>query len=233
MNARTLTILAALAALATGCVENDASIRMFGLCSPPTPSSNGGCLYPATCTTLALGRLEADVASTSIDGPLVWPIQVNNQRASNADRAGGTETAYASIQGYRIKYGSTVVNAPDQDAPALPGEHPINPGGSTVVLVPIITKAAGTLLSSQLGAAGQPTIADLTAEIRAYGQYGDGSSFETGPFEVQATVCNGCILDGDTNPAYYCRDPDAPRFVAACPQERQRSVPLCKAAAAP
>ena len=228
MNARTLTILAALAAAAAGCVANDASIRMFGLCTPPTPSGNS-CAYQATCETLWLGRLAADVASTSIDGPLIWPVQIDNQRPSNADRAGGAETAYATIQGYKIKYGSATLVVPEQDEPAIPGEHPIDPGGSTVVLIPVITKTAGTIMVGQVAAG---ALVDVAAEIRAYGQYGDGSSFETGPLTVQATVCNGCIPEASTSPGAYCAAA-TPVLKGVCPQDRQSSVALCEAAAAP
>lgn len=231
MNARTLTILAALAAAAAGCVPNDASIRVFGLCTPPTPNDVGGCLYPNACETLALGRLEADVASTNIDGPLIWPVQIDNQRASNADRAGGVETAYANIHGYKIRYGSAdLLPPPDQDAAALPGEQTVDPSGSTVVLIPVINRAAGTLLAQRVAGGARP---ELSAEIRVYGEYGDGSSFETGPFTVQATLCNGCIPDADLDPTTYCKDDTLPVFVGACPQERQRNVPLCKAAPTP
>jgi hypothetical protein len=230
MNARTLTILAALAAAAAGCVPNDASIRMFGLCSPPTPSAEGGCLYPTACETLALGRLQADVASTSPNGPLVWPVQIDNQRPSNADRAEGVETAYANIHGYRIKYGSATLAIPEQDAPAIPSEHTINPGGSTVVLVPIVNRAAGTFLAGQVLAGSS---ADISAEVRAYGQYGDGSSFETGPFTVQATLCNGCIPAYSTNPTLYCSDPANPVLLGVCPQQRQSATVSCTAAAVP
>lgn len=225
MNARTLTILAALAAAAAGCVPNDASVRMFGLCSPPDPSDNGGCLYPAACEALALGRLLSDVASTSANGPLVWPVQIDNQRPSNAGRAGGVETAYANIHGYRIRYGSATLVVPEQDAPAIPAEHTIDPGGSAVVLVPIVTRAAGTVLAGQVGLG----TVDISAEVRAYGQYGDGSSFETGPLTVQATLCNGCIPAYSTSPTTYCSDPANPVLVGVCPQQRQSAVVLCTA----
>lgn len=228
MNARTFTALAAAAALATGCIDNDASIRVFGLCTPPTPA-DGGCLYPAACETLALGRLVADVASTSFRGPLIWPVQIDNQRASNADRAGGTETAYANIEGYKISYGSATLVVPEQDVPAQPGPQTIDPGGSTVVLIPIITRTAGTIMSAQV-AAGTPQ--ELAAEIRVYGRYGDGSSFETGPFTVQATVCNGCFPSVATSPASYCPTAAAPVVAGVCPQERQSAVVVCEAAPA-
>lgn len=227
MNARLLTILAALAAAAAGCVPNDASVRIFGMCTPPTPSATGGCLYSPKCDTMALGQLVSDVASTSFDGPLIWPVQIDNQRPSNKDRDGGVETAYARVKGFKIKYGSATVLAPSQDVALQPGPATIPPGGSTVLLVPVITKAAGVFLSGQVAGA---TTADVTAEVKVYGTYGDGSSFETEGFPVQATICNGCIPDSSI--LNYCPDAAKPVLVGVCPQERQSAVVLCEAAAA-
>ncbi len=225
MNARLLTILAALAAAAAGCVPNDASIRIYGMCTPPTPTKDG-CLYPTKCGTMALGQLVSDVASPSFDGPLIWPVQIDNQRPSNKDRDGAVETAYARVKGFKIKYASATVLAPSQTVALQPGPATIPPGASTVVLVPVITKAAGTFLSGQVS--GTAT-ADLTAEVRVYGDYGDGSSFETEAFPVQATICNGCIPDSGT--ISYC-SADKPVLVGVCPQERQSAVVACEAATA-
>lgn len=221
MNSRTIAILAALAA--AGCVPNDASVRLFALCFPPTPSESGGCSYPATCGSLLLGGLEFDVSSTASDGPLIWPIQVDNQRTSNADRSGGTETAIAWIEGYRISYTSAVVSIPDVDIGI--SRHPVNPGGSSVVIAPVVPRNVGTLLS-ELAPAGKSAI---TAELKAYGKYGDGSSFETGPFQVQVTACKGAC----TNLLPVCPDPTKPVYVGSCPQAQQTSVDLCIAATAP
>jgi hypothetical protein len=228
MNTRAFTILAALAAAAAGCVPNDASVRLYGLCSAPIPDASGGCLYPAKCATLVLGRLLADVSSPSIDGPLVWPVQVNNQRQSNADRAGGVETAFARIEGFKVKYASATLAAFEVDVRSVPAPTPVDPGGTSVILLPVIPQSVGTFLSGQITLPIERH--DITAEVRAYGSYGDGSSFETGPMDVEATLCNGCIADPFTNPAAYC-PADEPVFVGVCPQEFQTGVVTCKAAA--
>lgn len=230
MNARTLLLLAALAA-ATGCIDNDASVRMFGLCSAPTPKENGSCIYPAECEALALGRLAADVASPSIDGPLVWPVQMNNQRPPNALRDGAVETAYANLEGFKIQYGSAplavgTLTVPAQNVRAVPGEHPIDPEGTTVVLVPVIPPGAADYILGFLNVGDAPV--DLDVSVRAYGYYGDGSSFETGPFHVEATICRGCF----TNPALSC-PADKPVYVGSCPQPLQSSNILCTTAATP
>jgi hypothetical protein len=148
MNARLLAI-AGLAALAGCTVPNDASVRVLGMCFPPEPTDAGTCAYAATCSSLWLGGIEGDVASTNIDGPLIWPIQVDNQRANNADRSGGVDTAIAWIEGYRISY--TTSGLPG--IPAIPSvdvaisRHPVLPAGSTVVIAPVVPASIGAILA--------------------------------------------------------------------------------------
>lgn len=223
MNLRALALLAALAAAGSGCIANDASVRLYGLCFPPTPTAGGLCAYPAACASLVLGRLEADVASEAVDGPLIWPLQVNNARPSNSDRSGGTETAWAVVKGFKITISTATASLPVLDVPI--SSHPINPGGGTaVLLVPLIPRAAATTLS---GAISGTDILDVTIEIKAYGSYGDGQHFETGDFKVEASLNDGGFPDPAVTPGIACGDPANPTYLGSCPQARQSSVVAC------
>lgn len=223
MNLRALALLAALAAAGSGCIANDSSVRLYGLCAPPTPTAGGLCVYTPACAALELGRLQADVDSEAVNGPLIWPLQVNNARPSNADRAGGTETAWAVVEGFKITISTATASLPVLDVPI--SSHPINPGGGTaVLLVPLIPRAAATTFAGAIGAG---ELLDVTVEIKAYGAYGDGQDFETGDFKVEATLNNGGFADPRVTPGAVCRDPENPTYLGSCPQARQTSVVNC------
>jgi hypothetical protein len=206
MNARHLAALALLLAV-TGCVDNSASVRLFGLCFPPTPSESGACSFPAKCDALMIGALEFDPANASPAGALIWPVQVDNQRDPTTDAsAGRSDTATAWVTGYEITYQGALSGS---RSVAAPEASPVLPNGNTVVLVPIIPPGVGAAV---------PAGGVVGAEIKAKGHYGDGSFFETGALPVQATagvVTYGC-------PA------TTPTLVGVCPQAGQTAVPLCK-----
>lgn len=201
---RRLAVLALFLA-AAGCVDNSASVRIFGLCFPPTPSDSGACSYPAKCSALMLGALVFDPASTSPDGPLIWPVQVDNQRDPTTDAsAGRTETATAWITGFEVEYQGAVSGSVSVAAPEV---QPVLPGGSTVVLVPIVPPGVVVPAGGAIG-----------ANVKAKGHYGDGSFFVTGGLDVQATA--GTVT-------YTCTGTTT-TIVGVCPQSGQTGVPLCK-----
>jgi hypothetical protein len=214
MTAR-LTVIACLAAAAlTGCIDNDASVRLFGLCFPPTPTT-AGCAYPATCDSLLLGDLTVDLGFTG--GTFVLPVQVDNQRPSNAARDGGTETATAWIEEYKVTYATSNGAVADITFPA-PARHPVEAAGSTVVVVPFVPAIRGGDMLALIPAGG---VLDVSAELRARGHYGDETSFETGPFKITFTVTDG------TYGGFACADPTQ-SFLGACPQEGQTAVYACQ-----
>ena len=90
MNARTLIALL-LAAAATGCVDNNASVRISAACFPPTPNDDGSCSYPSTCDSVMLDNLWVDPSYAPTGGTLVWPFQVDNQRPDNATSDGADQ----------------------------------------------------------------------------------------------------------------------------------------------
>jgi len=236
MNARTLSLLG-LVALAGCRVPNDASIRLHGMCYPPTPTAGGVCAYKDTCESLFLGGVSADVASGSLDGPLVWPMQVDNQRANNADRSGGVDTATAWVEGYKIGYAvagvPAVTSIPDVEVSI--SRHPVDAEGSTVVIAPVVPASVGTLL---YGLMADGDLLEFQAELKAFGHYADGTKFETGPFQVRGhlgrNVFDVPFNDPITGESAVCKalDPTKPIYAGSCPQALQSGTINCIAAPA-
>jgi hypothetical protein len=141
-------------------------------------------------------------------------MQVDNQRPSNATPDGATNTATAFITGFKIAYTSSTVSIPE--VTVADTTRTIPSGGSTVLTVPVIPTTVATLLAGTSG-----LLADIRAEIRATGHYGDGTTFETGPFSVQVTSRNGG-WSGAT-----CADP-LQVVTGYCPQPGQSAVYACK-----
>jgi hypothetical protein len=213
MNVRTLATLLLVAA--AGCsVDNNASVRISAVCYPPTPSDTGGCAYSATCDAVWLSNLAVDTTYVPTGGTLYWPLQVDNQRPANSTPDGATNTATAFITGYKIAYTSSTVSIPQVTLEDTTRTVPAN--GSTVLSVPIVPVSVATLLGATAG-----LLAEVRAEIRATGHYGDGTTFETGPFSVQVNVVNGGWL-GAT-----CADP-LQHVTGYCPQPGQSSTFACK-----
>ena len=218
MNVRTLAALLLLAA--AGCtVDNNASVRIANTCTPPEPAASG-CTYSATCDSVWMSNLWVDPSYVSPspdprDGTLEWPFEVQNQRESNNDRAGGTNTATAFITGYKIHY--VVLTGPAgltiPDVRVDDSSRTVEPGGSTVIMVPVIPRSVATLLRGAL-------LATVRAEIRATGAYADGQEFETGPYSVVVDIVNGRGI------GYGC--PAAGMFIYACPKLGQAAVTTCE-----
>jgi hypothetical protein len=217
MNARNLAPLLLVAALA-GCVDNNASVRLSGTCSPPAPAA-GVCAYSATCDSVWMDNLWVDTAyvglhPSPLDGTLYWPFQADNQRTNNSGRDGGTNTATAFITGYKITYHSATIAIPK--VTIEDSTRTIEPGASAVVSIPVIPVSVATLLAIDPILKGT-----VRAEIQATGTFGDGSSFETGPYSVVVDINNGAGV------GYGC--PLAtPTLVGVCPKAGQSGVPACE-----
>jgi len=218
MTTRFIAVL--LLAAATGCIDNYASLRISAACAPPAPSDTGACVYSSSCESVWMANLWVDPSYAGIppsptDGTLYWPFQVDNQRPPNGDRDGATNTATAFITGFRISYFSATVSIPD--AVIEDTTRTVEAESSTVVGIPVMPSTVSSLLAIAT------LVADVRAEIRATGLYGDGTTFETGPFSVVVNVVNGAV------PGAFCPDPAAPVLVGVCPQLGQSAVYLCKA----
>jgi hypothetical protein len=213
MNARTLIALL-LAAAASGCVDNNASIRISAGCFPPEPNDDGSCSYPSTCDSVMLDNLWVDPSWAPTGGTLYWPFQADNQRPPNGNTDGRTNTASAFITGFKIAYFSSSISLPTieiEDTTRL-----VEAASSQVLSIPVVPASVATQLIGIPGG-----LAELRAEIRATGHYGDDQPFETGPFSVVVEVANGSWV------GVTCADP-AQSVVGYCPQPGQTSISLCK-----
>jgi hypothetical protein len=219
MNARTITALLVLAA--AGCtVDNNASVRISNTCAPPAPSG-GACTYSATCDSVWMSNLWVDTSYVGApadprDGTLEWPFEVQNQRESTSNNDGSTNTATAFITGYKIHYlillgpaGTSIPDVRVEDS-----SRTVQPGGSTVISIPVIPRNIATLLG--VG----PLLATVRAEIRAVGTYADGQEFETGPYSVVVDIVNGRGL------YYGC--PAATPLLSLCPKAGQSAMATCE-----
>jgi hypothetical protein len=215
-------VLAAALSLA-GCIDNDASVRIFGVCA----IKDASCTFNATCDALWIGPpLLLDVNNPAAS--LIWPIQVDNQRPDNSNDSGSTNTAIAWVERLNLSYTSTT---PGVSIPPLTVDitsSPVQSEGASVmtaVLVPVS-------VASTLGVFGSP--AQLTVELRAAGRYGDGSTFETGPFSVQVETCLGCIPYFDDHICDTIDNSVSPPTVTfgklsgICPQQGQTLVYACE-----
>jgi hypothetical protein len=222
MIARRLIALTLVAGLA-GCVPNYASVRLFGLCFPPTPNTDGSCSFAATCGALWLGDLEANVGYGPTGGTLVWPIQIDNQLPDNADRSGGTNTNTAWIEKYLIKYTDEAgLGLPDVTVEVT--TFPVEAASSAVVIVPIFPLAISTNLAGALAA---NSSVQVKAEFKAQGHYGSGDKFETGTFTAVVQACRGTGCVASVTSTAVC--PAAtPTLAGACPQGGQSAIPLCQ-----
>jgi hypothetical protein len=225
MTARPIAALSLAAALGlAGCIDNDVSIRLESACFPPTPNSDGGCTYPASCESVFLGNPVVDVTYGPTAGTLVWPVQVGNQMVADGDRAGGANSKDAWIERYTIKYVSSPV--PISTATLNITRHLVPAAGKTVVIVPVVPASVATYLSGQFATTPGPY--EISAEVVAKGHLADGSAFETGPFTVVFTAVEALYSPPD--PLILCNGGDplgTVPYVGSCPQEGQTSVPGC------
>jgi hypothetical protein len=233
MKTRAFTLLFA-ASLATGCVDNDASVLIDAVCYPPEPQ-NGQCVVSNSCDLFLTGIPFVDLKATG--NSFVLPIQFQNQLPDNANAsAGSTNTNIAFVDELRFTYrGPPIIAATDQDGdgdvdaddhkPALLLEEvtapmtsfSIGPGGTAVAWMELIAPTVGnTLVPIQERR--------VTIEVSAAGHYNHGGSFETGPFQLVADMCRGCLPPAATPCAVG-------EIYTACPQPGQTSNFTCEDAA--
>jgi hypothetical protein len=214
MNARTLLVL--LLATATGCLVDDyGTVTITAACFPPAPDTSGTCTYPSSCSATMLGNTWVDATYAPTRGTLVWPFQVDNLRPDNKSAEGGTTTSTAYVTGYKLSYASSAVSVPDVTLDSTSTTIP--PVGNTVMLIQVVPANVATLLAA-LPAAPPPQV---RVDVRVKGHFGDGSSFEAGPFSMVVDVRNGAGA-GVACPVA------TPTLVGVCPQPGQSGVPLCQ-----
>jgi hypothetical protein len=195
MRTRTALLLPLLA-LAACRVDNNGSVRVEGICSPPTDPSS--CSFSSTCSAQYIGPNTVDVSF----GTSLWTvIQVNNLLPDNTNiTSNKTNTNDAYVQEYAVQYDG--VTLPDSSGPIL-GSAVVPAGGSTVISVlPLnVASTAGLVGSGQVPS-------EFIAKVKLKGVLGDTTKFETAEFQVPITVCNGCLASyklacaAGTSPVY-------------------------------
>lgn len=211
MNARALLLVTVVAAFgAAACAENDASMQVYAVCTPPMPDAEGACTYPEKCATTIGGGVDADLALTG--GTVYMPIQLNNRRAANADATTGhLDTATAWVDGFELSYEGLAAAGGTVSVTS----KPLPPGGSGVTVVPLIP--AGAISSTTLSAWPSTETRSGKVFVRAKGHWADGGEWETSDnFQIPVRLCNGC-----TGAAPTCSDGSEQ---LACPQTGQTAT---------
>lgn len=168
-----LTVLALTACKA----DNNASVRIDGMCAPPTSAKP--CTFAATCGAFYLGDVAIDASLTN----RLWlAVQVSNLQPANGDAGTNrTNTNDASVREYEVEFpGLGTVTAP------LPGGGHVPAAGTAVLAIPVVNEAitAGGVFPT----AGYT---DFVTKVRLKGVFADTTSFTTGDFQVTVRGCNG------------------------------------------
>jgi hypothetical protein len=199
---RTL-VLAPLLLLAA-CVDNKVSIELRHVCAPPDTAST--CAFAATCDAVSLTPFFFDVGAGS---SRMWLfVEVGNQLESNAATGDGrVNSRDAFVQEAVITYeggGLGLASASHRL------QQMISPGTTQVLsLFPLPDSATAELATFTITG-----IVDIVAKLKLKGVYGDGSSFETGEYEIPIRICNNCLNAGGP---LGC--PTAGDLLFACPPD--------------
>ncbi|HET6414339.1 MAG TPA: hypothetical protein VFG53_19980 [Anaeromyxobacter sp.] len=223
MNLRAPLLAFALLSLTSslaGCVANDASIEIFGVCAPSTDASScaptGG-----VCQAGLTGQAFYFTTTVLGDNGLFFYMQVNNNRPSNASTdQGSLNTADARITEYDLSFDfpGNSYSLPDYDVSPITVTVPA--AGSTTPYVSFIPVELSSQLQTMLPAGPTPTLIDIYVKLK--GNYIDGSSFETGKFKLSAYVYNAVF------PGYVCL-PATDVVQDICPNAGQTSTITCAA----
>jgi hypothetical protein len=192
-----LALLLSLGCLA-GCVKNNASVRVAHVCAIPDNCafSSGG------CDTTYIGQIAIDLAVTN---QMLLFLQVDNLLPNNGNPGTfKTNTNDAFIQEYEIEY----EGFPGTFTGPVTGSATVLAATSTVVSVDVVSPIAASQAVGFVPAGGL----DAVAKVRLKGVLADGSSFETGVYEVPFLACNGAGCANIALPT--CT---APAVLSVCP----------------
>jgi Na+(H+)/acetate symporter ActP len=199
----------ALAVAASGCVDNNASVEMFGICAPPTDAQT--CTVTAgACGTYLAGRPYVYTTTGGAANQLELFMQVNDEmpQDTNVD-AGHTNSKDAFITEFDISFTSPDLSGiPSVVYPA--SSVPVAAGGSSSMVVALVPANALAAISSLMKGAGL-TQAVVVSNIVMKGHFNDGQSFKSGTYSAAVDVVDanfipqGCATAGDV--AFYCPNP--------------------------
>jgi hypothetical protein len=189
-------------------------VSIAAICTPPTPdSTNGSCLYPATCEHVLAGWPMLDILTAQIDFRL--PVQIENSFLDNSG-GGRINTNNALIQSFEMTYEGTGL----QPWSVAASVSVPTSGSSGVVLRLIPVAYFPALLPVGIATF---TIGML---VRAHGVLGSQDSFATPWFQVPVMVCSGCLAS-----SFTCTPPSV---LVTCPpaatvgaQPGQTATPAC------
>jgi hypothetical protein len=187
MKIRTLAAVA-LALGLSACSAEFSPVGVFAICSAPVPdTTNGSCLYPATCDTVFGGTPVLDVTTAQLDFRL--PVQINNTLTDNSSTTNGRiNTNDAYIQSFEMTY----AGAPLQPWTIAASITVPTAGSSGAVLRLIPVEYFPALVPP-----GASTLSVLV-NVRAHGVLASQSSFTTAWFQVPVSVCAGCLASSFT-----------------------------------
>jgi len=200
---------------ASSCVENDGSIIIIGILSPPITAAAGGastCLYTPNIIGPFLSFGTVDVAFTTQYVPvLLLGNQLVTQANASLDRL---ETDDVIIQGATVRV--TDASGATLDNYTVPGDGflPASAGGT-----PGISAFATTIVSpnaiSQFAPGGSSALAygvtkRLVSYVKIFGITTGGTHIESGETGIPVDVCDGCLVtfpngsDDPANPVINC-----------------------------
>lgn len=221
MRSDKLALAGLLLLTSVACVDNHASIEIFGICSPdddaeacePPP---GECdryvaARPWMTTTVDVGRPFDPVL-----GSLELFMQLNNQLPNNAnEELGRVNTNDFIVEYFVLEFTSSTGLAipPIPEYPTL--APPVPASGTTSAWLPIIPWEIAAYLEAAMPA---DSSAIVTTSVRVVGHLLDGSTIETGAFEIPVDVYNatytGAICPAGEVVLAYCPGPGQTGSVA-------------------
>jgi hypothetical protein len=213
-------LLLALPLLLSACVEQKVPIFFFGICAPPEDAVK--CAFSETCDQLLIAPRPSVVtqvqigAAPAFTNQLVLPLQLNNQLVDNTDlEAGRTNTHDAIVESYELTFSGTITAG----KVTYPANGVVPAEGTTVLIVPVIPTIA--LAEIQAGmAAATTTEVPVVVDVVAKGRLGDGSTFETGTYQVSVDVFDAVFT------GYACQDPTEV-VLGVCPNVGQTASVSC------
>jgi hypothetical protein len=206
----------------SACVHDDSSFFIRGVLAPPTSSTPGsGCSYTSDPTQPEQleGTLDVALASGGSDSYHAVFLMGNQIIAQGNAITPATETSRIAIQG-------AVVRITDATGNALTSFTTLNagfvdpPSGATPSYGPvaftIVDPATTEKLRQSLAPFGRSTVITYT---RAFGTTLGGEHVESNEYEFPVTVCNGCLVNFDsdtTAPFPNCHSPAPQTTTTPC-----------------
>ncbi|MGA8893320.1 MAG: hypothetical protein WB493_17300 [Anaeromyxobacteraceae bacterium] len=189
MKTRTLAA-AALALGLSACSAEFSPVAIFSICAPPDPdTTNGSCVYPASCDNTLAGNPVLDVGNATVDFRL--PVELQNTLKDNSSTLDGRiNTNDAFVQSWEMTYSGA-----DLPPWSVAGAVTVPAAGTGSAVLRLIPSSYFTSILPP-GAARL----SLIVKVRGHGVLTSQDSFTTAWFQIPVEVCAGC-LDALTCPA--------------------------------